>query len=248
MDCRQTDSLRSKGHQIFRETFRGENHVKMAEWAKKHGEVTVVAPKYEQSGKSHAIDFARRVEIKKLDLFEGCQTWCMDSTPADCVRFAMIGLEGKYDLVLSGINRGYNLGHDIAYSGTVGAACEATNFSMKAIALSTDVTTFDFAFEALDSVYEFIRSNRLFDHTDILNVNIPDEESKGFLITRRGNAFYSDQFVLQDDGSYMHIGEPIRENRNDLTHDIDAVINGYISVTPLTADRTDLRAYEAIKN
>lgn len=220
----------------------------LAEWAMKLGNVTVIAPRYEQSGKSHAIDFGHRTEIVRYDLSAGCEAWSMDSTPADCVRFAMLGLNKKFDLVISGINRGFNLGHDIAYSGTVGAACEATNFGIKALALSTDITSFDRALDALDMVYGYVTDNGLLDHTEILNVNIPDEEPRGLLITRRGGAFYSDEFKKNPDGTYTHWGQPILEGRNDLSLDIDAVVNGYISVTPLTADRTDLIAYEKIRS
>jgi 5'-nucleotidase len=221
--------------------------VKLAQWARKLGEVTVIAPKYEQSGKSHAIDFSRKMEIKKVDFPIDCDAWYMDSTPADCIRFAMIGFEDTFDLVLSGMNKGYNIGHSTAYSGTLGAACEATHFGLKAIAFSTDVSAFDPAFEALDMVYNYITENGLLDHTDILNVNIPDKGINGIRITRRGGPFYTDQFVLQSDGTYMHIGEPVKSDFTDLSYDLDAVMNGYVSITPMSADKTDLIAYEKIK-
>ena len=85
----------------------------LAIWAKKHGEVTVVAPKIEQSGKSHGIEIIKPIEIEKVDLVDGVTAYSVDSTPADCVRYGIIGLKKEYDLVLSGINRGYNLGKDI---------------------------------------------------------------------------------------------------------------------------------------
>ena len=220
---------------------------RLAEWAMKLGDVTVIAPRYEQSGKSHAIDFGHRTEILKYDLSVACEAWSMDSTPADCVRFAMLGLRKEFDLVISGINRGFNLGHDIAYSGTVGAACEATNFGIKALALSTDITSFNAAIGALDAVYSYVNDRRLFDYTEILNVNIPDADPQGILITRRGGAFYSDEFRKNPDGTYTHWGQPMVDGRDDLSLDIDAVVNGYISVTPLTADRTDFVAYDRIR-
>ena len=65
----------------------------LAEWAKTKGEVTIVAPKVEQSGKSHAIDFTRPIEIKSVELIEGVRAFSMDSTPADCIRFAVLGLK-----------------------------------------------------------------------------------------------------------------------------------------------------------
>ena len=85
----------------------------LAEWAVKLGEVTVVAPKNEQSGKSHAINFTEPIEINKVELMAGVEAYSCDSTPADCVRYGIVGLGRSYDLVLSGINRGYNLGDDI---------------------------------------------------------------------------------------------------------------------------------------
>ena len=78
----------------------------LAEWAKKLGEVTVVAPKVEQSGMSHAIQFVEPIEIKRVPLMDGVEAWQMDSTPADCVRFGVLGLKREYDLILSGINKG----------------------------------------------------------------------------------------------------------------------------------------------
>ena len=74
-------------------------------WARTKGDVTVVAPKVEQSGKSHAIDFTRPIEIKEVALADDITVWSMDSTPADCVRFAVLGMKWQFDLVISGINR-----------------------------------------------------------------------------------------------------------------------------------------------
>ena len=88
----------------------------LAKWAKKLGNVTVIAPKVEQSGKSHSITLGKPYEILKVDYPEDIEAYSVDSTPADCVRFAYLGLNRKFDLVLSGINQGMNLGNDIAYS------------------------------------------------------------------------------------------------------------------------------------
>ena len=127
----------------------------LAEWAKTKGEVTVIAPKVEQSGKSHAIDFTRPIEIKKVDLMDGVRAYSLDSTPADCIRFAVLGMNEHYDLILSGINRGFNLGADIVYSGTVGAIFEAARLGIKGVALSTDPRPFDVAMERIGDVWAF---------------------------------------------------------------------------------------------
>lgn len=220
---------------------------KLAEWASRFGEVTVVAPKHEQSGKSQAIDFYREVEIKKVDFPVDCEAWAVESTPADCVRFATIGLHRVYDLVLSGINRGYNLGDDIAYSGTVGAIMEAARVGIKAIALSTDFTTFDYALSELDNVYDFIMSKGLLDNARLLNVNIPTEPSRGILITRQGGTYYTDAYVYRGNDMYIQMGDPVILEDKDLTVDISAVQSGYISITPLTEQKTDWTAYEKLK-
>ena len=106
-------------------------------WCRKIGDVTTVVPKVEQSGKSHGIEIHKPFEARQVEPEPGVTVWAVDSTPADCVRFAVLGLKLEFDLVISGINRGLNIGADMMYSGTVGAACEAVNLGLKAIALST---------------------------------------------------------------------------------------------------------------
>ena len=218
----------------------------LALWATRFGEVTVVAPKVEQSGKSQSIDFFRPVEIKRVD-FDGLEAWAMDSTPADCVRFGVLGLDRKYDLVLSGINKGYNLGDDIAYSGTIGAIFEASRMGFKAIAFSTDKGDFKNAVAELDEVYAFIEENALLEYTELLNVNIPPEKSLGIRITRQGGMFYSDAFVSCGNDMYQQVGDPVAGDPNDLTVDINALTSDYVSISPLTATKTDSVAYEQLK-
>lgn len=92
--------------------------IALARWAAKLGKVTVAAPSSEQSGRSHAINLTTPYKIKKVPFPDGIEAYSVDSTPADCVRFGLLSLEGGFDLVLSGINRGFNLGDDIGYSGT----------------------------------------------------------------------------------------------------------------------------------
>ena len=220
---------------------------KFIKWAITLGQVTVVAPKFEQSGKSQAIDFRRHSEVKRVDLGVDCEAYYMDSTPADCVQFAVLGLHRQYDIVFSGINRGYNLGDDISYSGTVGAICEAFRLGMRGIAFSTDFTTFDYALANIDNVYNFIVGKKLFEHTDLINVNFPTEKPKGICITKQGGMFYSDEVIRLDNGLYMQTGEPVKYQGDDTSVDIHAIANGYISITPITAVKTNLSAYEALK-
>ena len=173
----------------------------------------------------------------------------MDSTPADCVRFGTSGLGTSYDLILSGINRGYNLGNDIAYSGTVGAINEGGRLGIPAIALSCDVGAFDEALGMLDGWWEFMQESGLLEKGSLYNVNFPHcKEPKGIRVTRQGGEFYSDAFEARGDNMYMQVGAPIPREGSDLTVDIDAVFDGYISITPMAWERMDPIAYEKVKD
>lgn len=216
---------------------------RLAEWAKKLGEVTVVAPKVEQSGMSHAIDFTRPIEIKRVELCEGVCAYSMDSTPADCVRYAVMGMKEHYDLVISGINRGFNLGADIVYSGTVGAIFEAARLGIKGVALSTDPRTFDAAMERIEDVWAFFEQNELLALGNIYNVNIPLDD-KGIRVTRQGSIYFTDDFRYLGDDMYEQVGAMADPHSDDLRLDNVAVINNYISITPLTSEKTDLPVFE----
>ena len=220
--------------------------VPLARWAQKLGEVTVIAPKVEQSGMSHAIDFTRPIEIKRVDIGEGIEAYSMDSTPADCVRYAVMGQKKHYDLIISGINRGLNLGADIVYSGTIGAIFEAGRLGIKGIALSTDPSTFDAAVASLDDVWSYFEANRLLERASLYNVNIPLND-KGILITRQGGIYFTDDFVYLGDDMYEQVGAMADPHSDDLGYDNVAVINGYISITPLTSEKTDFSAFPELK-
>lgn len=217
----------------------------LIKWAMRLGTVICVAPKIEQSGKSHAIDFTRPIEIKRVELVEGAECYSMDSTPADCVRYAVLGLKCAPDLVISGINRGFNLGKDIVYSGTIGAIFEAARLGIRGVALSTDPKTFDPSVAALDRIGDFFHEHRLLDRGMLYNVNIPRDD-KGIRITRQGGIYFTDEFVHLDGDMYEQQGEMATPDSTDLNHDTVALVAGYISVTPLTAEKTDLSVFNEL--
>lgn len=219
----------------------------LAKWARDKGEVTVVAPKVEQSGKSHAIDFTRPIEIKKVELMEGVRAFYMDSTPADCIRFAVLGLKEHFDLILSGINRGFNLGKDIVYSGTAGAIFEGGRLGIPGIAFSTDPTTLDGAIAHLDRAYNFIMDNKLLDESLLYNVNLPNAHGE-IRITRQGGVYFHDEFKYLGDDIWEQGGYIIQENEGNPEFDTDSVRDGFVSITPLLYGRTNSVAYEKIKD
>ncbi len=210
-------------------------------------DVTVAAPLYEQSGKSQAIHFSREIEIKKVDFAGGLPAYSVDSTPADCVRFGTVGLGNQYDLILSGINRGYNLGDDIVYSGTIGAIFEGARMDIMGIAFSADPDTFDKVHVHLPTIFDFFEKHKLLSHHCLYNVNIPPVV-KGIRITRQGGVYFSDEFVHCGGDMYRQEGGIVVNEKPDLDTDIDAVNAGYISITPLSVKRTDMETFEELKH
>lgn len=219
----------------------------LTEWAKKLGEVTVVAPKSEQSGKSHGIELKHPFEVKDVSNELGVTAYSIDSSPADCIRYAVLGMKEKYDLVLSGINCGYNIGFDMVYSGTVGAVFEAAALGIKGIGISTCPGGYGGIEKQLDRVYDFFVKHDLLSRCGIYNVNIPPNAGDIYL-TRQGGPYYSDGFEHRGNGLYMPVGICVYEKRTNSGFDTDTVMENDISVLPLTLDRTDLSVYESIKH
>ena len=215
----------------------------LAQWAQRLGDVTVMAPKFEQSGKSHGIEIHKAFEVKKVDFAPGIEAYSVDSTPADCVRIAILGMKKQFDLVISGINRGLNIGRDTIYSGTVGAIFEANALGVPAVALSTSPAYYDKATNHLHDIWDYISSNHLLEKGALYNINIPDDPI-GFRITRQGGPYYSDQFAAQENDMMMPCGIDVFKSSNTKDLDTDAVlVHHLISISPLTIDRTDRTLY-----
>ncbi|MBO7304638.1 MAG: 5'/3'-nucleotidase SurE [Clostridia bacterium] len=220
----------------------------LVEWAKTKGEVVVVAPRVEQSAKSHGIEIHSAFEVKPSEVFSGVRAFSVDSTPADCIRVAKLLLKEEFDIVFSGINRGPNLGCDLVYSATVGAIFEASRFGIPAIAFSTDFDSFDNAVARLDEVYDFFEKHELMKKNSLYNVNIPSCESHGFRITRQGGMYFSDKFgKTERENFYQPEGYCVYEGGQNLREDIDAFKCGYISITPLLSTRTNLALVEKLQ-
>ena len=210
----------------------------LIKWWQRHGDVTVFVPKVEQSGKSHSFQIQAPFEVKQVELEPGITVWSVDSTPADCVRIAVLGMEMQFDLVVSGVNRGFNMGADVMYSGTVAAASEAVNLGMNALALSTNPENYDHATDALDAVWAYIQENDLFRYNGLYNVNMP-ASPKGIRITRQGGPYFSDDFPYIGNDLYKPMGKPVWQDAGDDTLDTDATLHGYITITPMTINRTN---------
>jgi len=226
-----------------------EGLLRLVQWANKLGEVCVFAPKVEQSAKSHAVEIHKAFEAKPVEVPGAVKAWAVDSTPADCVRFAVLGLHEQFDLVISGVNRGLNIGQDIMYSGTCSAAMEAVGLGINAMALSTEPETFDDAFAQLDRAWNFITENDLYSKARLWNVNIPLNTTGEIRITRQGGPYYSDDFAPEENDMYRPLGKDVFAPTAESDYDTDCVLkHRCISLTPLTIDRTDMTAFYALKN
>ncbi len=211
------------------------------------GEVTVAAPKREQSAKSHSIDIHNRFEIVKTH-YEGAEAaYCVDSTPADCVRFAFDALP-PFDLVLSGVNNGVNVGWDIAYSGTCGAVFEAYFFSTPAVAFSVFPSSFSAFREHGRDIWAFFEENNLLEKNLLWNVNIPDG-AEDMRITRQGGPYYQDWFRTDDGRMYYEVGHSVyKPSPSSSGYDTDAVLRDRtISITPLDGGVTETGVYEELR-
>lgn len=219
----------------------------LVDWAVKLGEVSVFAPKVEQSGKSVSVELREAFRVEKVEYPGAVEAYAVNSTPADCVRFAVLGMGKKYDLVLSGVNKGQNLGHDINYSGTCGAVIEAAMHGMKGIALSTGKKNLPNAITSFDKVYKYFVDNDLLSLCNVYNVNFPGGEDCGIAITRQGGVRFSDEYIDIGDNMYQPRAYVCYELTGNKEIDLDAVKLGYISVTPLTYERTNFKAFDFLK-
>jgi 5'-nucleotidase len=207
-------------------------------------EVWVVAPDRDQSAVSHSLTLQRPLRIDQV----GPRSFAVDGTPTDCVNLAINGILGERPrLVISGINRGANLGDDITYSGTVSAAMEATLLGVPAIAVSVvGRGPFDFrpAATFARQLALAVLQDRLPADT-LLNVNVPGvpaAEIKGFALTRQGKRRYGDVIVEKVDPrgrKYYWIGGDQLDFVDAEGTDFSAVERGLISITPLHLDLTN---------
>ncbi len=215
------------------------------------GEVFLVAPERPRSAAGHAITLHKPLRITPTRLANGQHVWATNGTPTDCVTLGYdIVMEGRCDLVVSGINAGANLGWDLTYSGTVAAALEGAILGLPALAVSlvyergtTPELDFSVAANVTARLARQIASDPLPPNT-LLNVNVPfvpQDELRGTVITHQGRREYVDRIVVRDDPSgrpyYWQAGS-IREDVPDTGSDVHAVLNNQISVTPVQLDMT----------
>ena len=215
------------------------------------GEVTIVAPLHEASAIGHALTLRRPLRLEQF----GDRTFAVDGTPTDCVNIGITTvLKGAPSLVVSGINKGWNLGDDVTYSGTVSGAFEGALLGVPSIAVSLQYVldlTFDFteAARAAHAVAQSVLEKGLPSRT-FLNVNVPKGRTKGFRVTaqaKRNHVTMVNERTDPRGQRYFWIEEGQNDWEPHDRSDYQAVRDGYISVTPLQPDMTAYALIDTIE-
>jgi len=210
-------------------------------------DVTVVAPDREQSASGHSLTLDRPLRMQMLEE----KVYSVDGTPTDCVNLARQWLmkDDPPDLIVSGINFGFNLGDDVTYSGTVSATFEGSLMGIPSVAFSQEVgENFSFVPAAAFArqLLELLITKKLPPDL-LLNVNVPAGEIKGVRLTRLGRRVYEQSVVERFDPRgrrYFWIaGKPVWHEDSGTDH--EAIKSGYISITPLHLDLTDYRSLDS---
>jgi 5'-nucleotidase len=216
------------------------------------GKVTILAPDRNWSASGHVKTLHRPLRVKEVQLADGRPALTTDGAPSDCVALAALGLlPEKIDMVVSGINPNANIGHDVTYSGTVTAAMEGSICGVPSVAVSLDAP--EYFSGALDYLAAAQAARKivtaLVQHAlpagMLLNVNVPYlafEQLKGYKITRQGLRVYRDSLVERKDPRgrpYYWIGGEAPTGIHEEDTDVGALMDGYVSVTPLQLDLTD---------
>ena len=220
---------------------------------KDHGRVVVAAPDRERSAASHSLTIHHPLRLEEISE----DRYAVDGTPTDCIHMAVhVVLDRKPDLLVSGINRGANMGGDITYSGTVWAALEGNLMGIPSFAISlVEVEHSDYGPAARFAVQvcSWIGKYGLPPDT-VLNINVPDDPGIAmdqYCITHQGRKRFAESVVEKTDPrqrKYFWIGGAPLPPEGGIETDVGAVARGYISVTPLHGDMTNYSAMDRISS
>ncbi|NSW73845.1 5'/3'-nucleotidase SurE [bacterium] len=224
--------------------YRAEGIKVLEEYISKYGDVTIVAPENNQSTTSHSISLGKPLRCKRIS----SNTYSISGLPADCVNFAINSkkINKKFDIVISGINDGANVGDDINYSGTVGAAREGYLHGINSIAVSIGNKKnpkFEPIANLFSKIFYQIISAKI--KKFFLNINFPnlkESDIKGIKFTCQGSRTYGHKIITKKDPrgyEYHWIGGNDLSYKSITGSDIDAIKSGFVSITPLKTNYTD---------
>ncbi len=215
--------------------------------------VVVAAPATEQSGSGNGITYREPIFFRHIELFAGVSGYAIQARPATCVRVGVESLlESKPDLVISGINRGANLGIVTFYSGTVGAARQAALLGVPAIAVSMQGDAPDDFATAASFIRELVhqlRVQRVLRPGLLLNVNVPAGKPRGVRVVKQSTAPDRENYERRtsprgQDYFWSRWTPPADQDENT---DVGAFAQGFITITPLLIDQTDVRELDSLR-
>ncbi len=215
-------------------------------------DIYIIAPDRERSAAGHSITLNSPLRVDEVEPKYGSKrSWAVSGTPGDCVKIgvsAILADEEKPDLVISGINHGPNLGHDIIYSGTVSCAIEGAMMNIPSIAVSLNsykpqFEDFKFAAKFVDSLIPKLH-DFTFPEKSVLNINIPgipQEDITGVAVTEMGGRMFTDNYEKRIDprgNTYYWMAGKLSTEKERENTDIFAIRQNKISITPLTFNLT----------
>jgi 5'-nucleotidase len=217
----------------------------------------IVAPEIEQSAVGHAITIFRPLMVRratKNNIFLG---YAVYGTPADCVKIGIKELSDKpVDLVISGINRGANVGINVIYSGTVSAATEAVIMGVPALAVSLDTrkeADYTFAARFVRKMVHLLIDNPILKN-NAFNLNIPalpEEQIKGLVVVRQGKGNIIEHFEKRIDpreNTYYWVSGETQSAAEEVATDVSALAAGFITLTPIQYDLTRYDMLETLQD
>ena len=212
-------------------------------------QVAVAAPATQRSASGHSITLGQRLRVEECHV-KGIKKFAVHGTPADCVKFAIAGLDNfQPDLLISGINQGANTGVSVYYSGTISAAREGFINQIPAVAVSlcsSSSTDFEASIDITRRIIEGYRAGQ-FPLDVMLSINVPPlplREIRGVRVTKQAHSHFIEELIPEkehDGKKIFTLAGEIEIYEPDGASDEEAVAEGYISITPLKLDLTDYR-------
>jgi len=230
----------------------------LAKELEKDYEVIVIAPDDERSACGHSITLTRALLVKEVKVKGlNCKCYSVNGTPADCVRIAVDKIAtGKIDMVISGINKGLNIGTDILYSGTVSAAIEAAFCKIPSLAVSLEETksTMDY-YVAANYAKDILKlaKNKYLKKDVVLNVNVPNlpkEKILGIKVCKIGSRSY-DNYFTPEFSDEKELSFEVQGNLNivyEENTDKNFIKSGYVTITPLHYDLTNYKILKEVND
>ncbi|ENK1244155.1 5'/3'-nucleotidase SurE [Clostridium sporogenes] len=226
----------------------------LAKLLSKYHNVIMVAPEDQRSASGHSITIYEPIVVKQVRKHYDIEAYSISGTPADCVKVALDKLiSNNIDIVISGINKGLNMGNDILYSGTVSAAIEGSMYKIPSIAVSAEFVrgkkeNYEIAAKYTLEILNRVKKENLKNDV-VLNLNIPfcsEEEIKGIKVCKVGNRIFNTRFseeIDEEGNKILKLEGDINKNINDDT-DVYYIRNKYVTLTPLHYDLTNFNILE----